>query len=309
METTTYEGSTSQFVRVQKGEVLKYPRQIWEKSKLYDTLTKDIDISFSVERQILERLEYHPRIVKWAQTLLTMDIQVTNIMSRYLGPNQGEGDPRGVLLAEASHGNLQQCLDENKAERKITLATRKKWCLQAVEAITYIHQRGIVHADLRPENFLIHQTTPMSLDLWLCDFGGSKCDELDIYGGHLPDSGFFDPRLEPCATTQMDIFSTGSVLYAILTDHWPFQESGTFKSPEEMNDYGNKVDNLFLQGIFPNVGSLFAGDIIMKCWTNQYASAETLLQSLQAEMDRTECRRFWLANLLEWFYSKIHVRS
>ncbi|KAM4063813.1 kinase [Hirsutella rhossiliensis] len=271
MDKTSFEGSTSEFIRVQNGEVLKYPRQIWKESRLYDTLTRDIETSFSVECQILEHLGHHPRIVK------------------YLGRNQGEGDPRGILLAEASHGDLQRYLDQN----------------EAVEAVAYIHHRGVVHADLRPENFLIHETTLMSLDLWLCDFGGSKCDELGVYGGHLPDSGFFDPTLEPSATTQMDIFSIGSVLYAILTGHWPFRGLGVFKSPEEMNDYGNKVDNLFLQGTFPDVDELFAGDIIMKCWKNEYASAENVLQSLQAEMDRAERTRFWLAEWFDWVRSML----
>lgn len=176
-------------------------------------------------------------------------------------------------------------MDRNEDESKIPQGVRKMWCLQAVEAVAYIHRCGVIHADLRSENFLIHETAPKPLDLWLCDFCGSRCDKLDVYGGNLPDSGFFDPRLEPSATMQMDVFSIGSVLYAILTGHWPFRDRGSFQSPEEMNDYGNEVENLFLQGIFPDVSGLFAGNVIIKCWKNEYANAENVLQHLQAEMD------------------------
>ncbi|POR33572.1 Protein kinase-like domain protein [Tolypocladium paradoxum] len=84
---------------------------------------------------------------------------------------------------------------------------------------------------MRPENFLVHETTPTSLDPWLCDVGGSKCDGLGVYGGHVPDSGFFEPRPRPTVTTQMDMFSAGSVLcnpdwsLAVLGT-WAFQDAG-----------------------------------------------------------------------------------
>jgi len=37
--------------------------------------------------------------------------------------------PQGLLLTEASHGNLQQYIDKN--DRFITPSLRKKWCLRS----------------------------------------------------------------------------------------------------------------------------------------------------------------------------------
>jgi len=118
-------------------------------------------------------------------------------------------------LVEASHGDLQTYIDTFNSS--IPLDTRKKWCRQAVEAIAYIHSRAVVHADLRPENFLLHETNPGSLDLLLCDFGGATCDDLNVDGQHLPDSPFYDPTQQGPVSPAVDVFSLGSMFYTIMT--------------------------------------------------------------------------------------------
>ncbi|RCI07881.1 hypothetical protein L249_5877 [Ophiocordyceps polyrhachis-furcata BCC 54312] len=255
MSTESFDGSTSLFLRVQRGVLLKYPRQIRKESSSYKLLTDKFANNFLVERHILDLLGRHPRIVP-----------------------APEGQ-QGLLLMEASHGNLQRYLDNNYDATSSFL--RMKWCLQAVESVVYIYSRGVIHSDIRPDNFLVHATTPTSLDLWLCDFGGSTCEDLDLDGGHLPDSGFYDPRSEPVSTAQTDIFSIASVVYTILTGHWPYRGSGSFKTGEEIEEYRQRADDLFSRRLFPDVDELFAGKVIKKCWRNEYANAEDVLQELR----------------------------
>ncbi|KAH8595301.1 kinase-like domain-containing protein [Bisporella sp. PMI_857] len=112
---------------------------------------------------------------------------------------------QGRLLAEAIHGNLQLYIDENNSF--IIISLRNKWCRQTAESIVYLHSKGMIHSDLRPENFLAHATSTASLGIWLCDFGGSTCEELDLDGRHLPDAGSFDPTQEYVSTPATDIFS------------------------------------------------------------------------------------------------------
>ena len=126
------------------------------------------------------------------------------------------------MLHEASHENLQVYLDSNIATIEDSL--RWRWSLQAIEAVAYIHSKGVIHSDLRPENLLVHATTDQSLDLWLCDFGGARCDYLGSNESHIPDDPFFDPRLPWESTAAVDIFSLESIIYTIMTGHWPYRE-------------------------------------------------------------------------------------
>lgn len=204
--------------------------------------------------------------------------------TRFFGWHDAPGAPQGLLLAEASRGSLQRVLDEDGGA--IAPSARRRWCRQAVESIAHIHSRGVIHSDLRPENFLVHATTPASLDLWLCDFGGATCEKLGLDGGHLPDPGFFDPNSKWVSTPATDIFSIGSILYTIVTGHWPYRGSGPFRTGDEMESYRLQVDDLFAQGKFPDVEGLFGGRVIMGCWTNKYATADDVLQDLTLEAEK-----------------------
>jgi len=122
---------------------------------------------------------------------------------------------------------------------------------------------------------LLHTVAGNKLDLLLCDFGGSTNGEID--GMHLPDSGFFNPcHLE--STESTDIFSLGSIYYTIMTGHWPYRSAGPFKSPEEMDEYQEYVDDLFASKRYPPVDGLAAGLVIQRCWTGEYSDSRALIE-------------------------------
>ena len=162
--------------------------------------------------------------------------------------------------------------------------------MQAAEAVTYLHEQGVIHSDLRPENYLVHATVgpgvdlSPSLDLWLCDFGGSACDELGLPGRQLPDDPFFDPRMPWVSTPATDIFSLGSITYTILTGHWPYREGPPPVTLEDKKAYEKKVIELFEAGNFPSVSKLSGGDVIKGCWHHKYKTAKDVLEALRSEM-------------------------
>ncbi|KAL5343523.1 kinase-like domain-containing protein [Aspergillus crustosus] len=168
------------------------------------------------------------------------------------------------------------------------MSLRFKWRTQAAEAVQFIHQKGVIHSDLRPENFLLHTVAGNELDLMLCDFGGSPNGEID--GRHLPDAGFFNPCNPPESTKRTDIFSLGSIYYTIMTGHWPYRSPGPFKSLEEMEKYQELVDDLFASKRYPPVDKLEAGVVIQQCWTGEYSDLGALIAD-QSSQFKTLIRR------------------
>jgi serine/threonine protein kinase len=264
-------GSTSIVGRLKPGVVLKSPRFSWWTSSTADShdIVKDIKHSFSVEMKILSILGSHPNLAKYRNPKFS-SYTFINTVSRFLGPSE---DPRGLLFAEANRGNLQTFLDTYNSE--VDMATRIRWRTQAAGATSYIHQKNVIHSDQRPENYLVHSDDNGVLNIYLSDFGGSTCGNID--GGHLPDSGFFNPRSAWVSTVDTDIFSLGSVFYAIMTGHWPYKSAGPFESVEEKYSYDEKVDALFSEGRFPPVEELVGGAVIQGCWTEQYKDTKTIL--------------------------------
>ncbi|UPL03863.1 hypothetical protein LCI18_014797 [Fusarium solani-melongenae] len=253
-------GSTAIFFRVKPGVVLKAP--VTRQEDLVLRLRPSVASRFSNEKEILTRLGNHPRITK------------------YLGWH--DEFPTGLLFVEASPGSLQSFLDD--PNRDISLSVRKILYRQATEAIAYIHSRGVIHSDLRPDNFLVHTTDSMDFDLMLCDFGGAGCEEIGIPSGNLPDDGFSDPNSGCTITVATDIFALGSVLYTIVSGHWPYREPpcGFFTSRGEMEEYEARVNGFFKEGIFPDMEGLYGGDIILGCWTGRYSSANDILRAVGA---------------------------
>lgn len=195
-----------------------------------------------------------------------------NLACRYLNP-QG----KGLLLAEARHGSLQDYLDSNHA----ALSWTQRWtiCEEICEAIVHIHGKDVVHSHLRPENILVHAVDGSNTHIWLTDFGGSTCPSLGLDGGHLPDTPFFDPRSEWKSTPATDIFSLGSIFYIVLTGHWPFLDGPL--DPKDRVSYEEMVEQSFYNGLFPHDLDCEDEKVVMGCWQHKLETAEQVSEAVR----------------------------
>jgi hypothetical protein len=67
-------------------------------------------------------------------------------------------------------------------------------------------------------------------------------------------------------TTNLDLFSLGSIFYTILVGYWPYRTQSFFSEGDDYLDYVDKVNAFFRQGRFPDVDGLWGGSVMMGCW-------------------------------------------
>ncbi|KAJ5711182.1 hypothetical protein N7488_005338 [Penicillium malachiteum] len=241
--------------RVRPGVVMKYPHYPWWVINV-EQLEKDWEVDqvqtakekFEKEKLVFEILGQHPRIV------------------RCLGIAEVH---RGLLLEEASHGDLHGDMEIHGTEMNMSL--RLKWRSQAAEAIEFIHKHDVHHFDMGPRNMLVHADSKKDLNLLLCDFGFAGIGDENHTCGPTP--GFFDPEWTISPVNQ-DLFGLASMFYFIMKGSCPYADVMQNDTVEEWNAVLHMIRG---EREFPSVGNILGGSVILKAWTRVYPDATSLI--------------------------------
>ncbi|XP_061661094.1 serine/threonine-protein kinase 17A [Syngnathoides biaculeatus] len=146
-----------------------------------------------------------------------------------------------VLVLEFAAGGeiFNQCVsdqeDESFSENDV-----KRLMRQILQGVAFLHQRNVVHLDLKPQNILLTSSSPLG-DIKIVDFGLSRIvsshQELrEIMG--TPE--YVAPEIlnyEPISTAT-DMWSIGVLAYMMLTGLSPFlgkDKQETFLNISQMN--------------------------------------------------------------------------
>ncbi|XP_055541768.1 ovarian-specific serine/threonine-protein kinase Lok isoform X2 [Wyeomyia smithii] len=132
-----------------------------------------------------------------------------------------------MVLEYMKGGDLLSRIIRNK---RLQEKTAKIFFLQMCHAVKYLHEKGITHRDLKPDNILLEKEDEITL-LKVSDFGLSKFVEQDsvmrtICGTIL----FVAPEVLATGgigsyTKKVDIWSLGVVLFTMLSGKMPFSDS------------------------------------------------------------------------------------
>jgi serine/threonine protein kinase len=173
--------------------------------------------------------------------------------------------------------------------------------LEAVEAIRFVHSKGIVHGDITAKCFLIRDNHTLALagfgglyrdpyynegaseELTPEDFGPPQTSEDNPYK-HItavlnttPKSCYKPtPKLESghtSPTEKDDIFALGTVMYLIST-----------RKPLYTDKSDKEIRRLWAEGVYPDLKSITDATIrnaIQKCWKYEYKNAEELWRDLR----------------------------
>jgi len=173
----------------------------YEKFKLNDVHKRK---NVKREISILETLE-HPNIIKLHKTIET--VTQIHLVMEFTG-------------IQSLHAYLK-----TKPNRKLPEADAKKIFKQMIEGLSYLHQKNIVHRDVKLENILLDS----KLNLKIIDFGFSieipREKTLNVFCGT---PSYMAPELAMKKDYHghlIDIWAAGILLYVLLVGYFPFREA------------------------------------------------------------------------------------
>jgi serine/threonine-protein kinase len=155
----------------------------------------------------------HPNIIRFSKL---MKVQLP-----------GEKKKRGFLIMELVDGwNMRKHIQE----QDLTVFQAVDLTLLVCKGLEYIHQYGIIHADMKPENILISPSGAVKI----ADFGLSKADSrFYLSRGKLRGTKKYmapEQLTRKKVDLRTDIYSLGVTCYELFTGESPY----TGKTSEEI---------------------------------------------------------------------------
>jgi serine/threonine-protein kinase len=109
-----------------------------------------------------------------------------------------------------------------RLRRRLARETALGFIEQALEAVAYAHEQGVLHCDIKPENFIVFPGN----ELRLTDFAISKLALETLRASGSGTVGYIAPEQAVGRPMyQSDVFSLGLVVYRILVGavpEWPY---------------------------------------------------------------------------------------
>lgn len=125
------------------------------------------------------------------------------------------------ILMEYLEGPSLRQLIKNRPKRQLDVDDALRTSIYVGAALHHIHNRGLMHLDVKPANIVIANGRPV-----LCDFGIARWQAAPRPKGIRGTEGYVAP--EECqvdvVTPAADVFGLGVTLYELLTGSMPFPE-------------------------------------------------------------------------------------
>lgn len=170
-------------------------------------IIKCVPYSPGIEKEVsIHAGIYHPNIVRYHTSWL-----------EWMG-----SIPYLMIQMEACDGDIEQINNKLTKPRHITETID-----QTANAIEYLHNKGIIHRDIKLSNMLYNRITDDRLIIKLCDYGSAR---------------YLHRELQP-TTNEIVVYDPQKAIYALSDD------TGTqlYAAPEQLTaNYSDKVDNYSL---------------------------------------------------------------
>ncbi len=144
-----------------------------------------------------------------------------NIVSVYDVGSDAAADCHYIVMEYVEGPSLKTAIRESAP---LSVALAVDIAVQMLTALSFAHQKGLVHRDVKPQNILVGPDGQVKV----ADFGiarAANSPQLTTTGVVLATVEYCSPEqaMGKAATAASDIYSVGVVLYEMLTGSLPFQ--------------------------------------------------------------------------------------
>ena len=190
-----------------------------------------------------------------------------------------EGNQHFYAMELVEGGTLDKLLEERG---KFSWEAAVQFALQMASGLSYAHERGVVHRDVKPGNFLL---TPGG-KLKLSDFGLATVEaatKITAAGKTMGTFPYMAPeqiRGRPPVSPQTDLYALGCVIFEMLTGRTPFVGDAPAEvMHKHLDDVPPRISE-FASDCPPSL-ELLVRDLLQKDPNDRPESASVVIQRLK----------------------------
>lgn len=183
-----------------------------------DRIKNEVEIMKKIDHPNLLKLEYSER--RDPYMIIVTDYAPSKNLYRFISDNYPSGMPTDVALFAMK---------------------------QMIDAISYLHNHGIWHRDIKPQNFLIFNNDKKRPQIVLADFGLSKQYEpYETDNLIVGTKQYMAPEIinNTRYTKSIDIWALGITFFYMMTNQDAFEAS----SSDSFTHENDKIDKLIQKG-------------------------------------------------------------
>ncbi|HTW57143.1 MAG TPA: protein kinase [Terriglobales bacterium] len=239
---------------------------------------KIMTISYADYPDLLQRF--------YREAKATANLQHPNIVTVYeLGEHEGSPYLAMQYLEGAS---LETLL---RSGQQLSLLQKIDVVVQACHGLSYAHQRGIIHRDIKPGNIMVLKDGSVKIvDFGIARIGDTNFTRTGQFMGSLNYMSLEQLNDKLQVDQRTDVYSTGVVLYQILTGALPFEADSTGATLMKILNEAPPPFARFISGYPPEIETITM-KALAKDRDQRYGSAEELafdLSQLQDHMKQEQ---------------------
>ncbi|MCC6613743.1 MAG: protein kinase [Anaerolineae bacterium] len=171
---------------------------------------------------------------------------------------------------------LTEAADIVESAHDMLLEDQVELLVQTLQALVYLHRRGVLHRDLKPSNVLVQNRIVKVVDFGLALFEGKEDSAL----GTLP---YLPPELlfGEAPDERTDLYAVGLIAHEMMLGNHPFESENR---AHLIHNIVNRVPDL--SGMDPNL-AIIVGRLLMKKPEHRYRRASDVINVLYTSLGMT----------------------